>query len=60
VKSSTKLGGQAGGQPKSAPSEPPLSNTRTKHNQLLAMIWKLFYDAKKLLQADDCFMIKSN
>jgi len=66
VKFSTKLGGQAGGQPnirrglpKRLPLEPPLSNTRTKHNQLPAIIWNFYYDAKKLLPADDCIMITS-
>jgi len=52
-----QTGGQAGGQPKiwgamahpGSPLEPPLGNTRTKHNQLCAIIWN-FCDAKKLLQ----------
>jgi len=68
VKFSTKLVGQAGGQPKiwgtmahlGPPLELPLGNTRTKHNQLSAIIWNFYYDAKKLLQADDCIMITSN
>jgi len=60
VKFSTKLGGQARGHPKSLPLEPPLSNTRTKHNQLPAIIWNFYYDAKKLLQTDDYIMITSN
>jgi len=55
---------KTGGEPKiwgamahpSPPLEPPLGNTRTKHNQLPAIIWKFYYDAKKLLQADDCIM----
>jgi len=42
-----------------SPLEPPLGNTRTKHNQLSAIIWN-FGDAKKLFQADDCIMITSN
>ena len=42
------------------PFEPPLGNTRTKHNQLPASIWNFYYDAKKLLQADNCIMITSN
>jgi len=31
------------------PLEPPLGNTRTKHNELPAIIWNFYYDAKKLL-----------
>jgi len=42
------------------PFKPPLGNTRTKHNQLLAIIWNIYYDAKKLLEVDDCIMITSN
>jgi len=42
------------------PLEPPLGNNRTKHNQLLAIIWNFYYDVKKLFQADDCIMITSN
>jgi len=42
------------------PLEPPLGNTKTKHNQLPAIIWNFYCDAKKLLQADDCIMITSN
>jgi len=68
VKFSTKLGAQAGGQSKiwramahsGPPLEPPPGNTRTKHNQLPAIIWNFYNDAKKLLQADDCIMIISN
>jgi len=37
-----------------------IGNTRTKHKQLPAIIWNFYYDAKKLLQADDCIMITSN
>jgi len=32
----------------------------TKHNQLPAFIWNFYYDAKKLLQADNCIIIASN
>jgi len=32
----------------------------TKHNQLPAIIWNFYYDAKKLLQADNCIIITSN
>jgi len=46
VKLSTKLGGHARGQtkiwgqgPPRPPLEPPLGNTRTKYNQLPAIIW---------------------
>jgi len=68
MKFSTKLGGQAGGQPKirgamahpGTPLKPPLGNTRTKHHQLSGIIWNFYYDSKKLLQADDCIMITSN
>jgi len=68
VKLSKTLGGQAGASQKSLGAmahpglllEPPLGNTRTKHNQLPAIIWNFYYDAKKLLQADDCIMITSN
>jgi len=68
VKFSTKVGGRAGGQPKiwgihgppRPPLEPPLGNTRAKHSQLPAIIWNFYYDAKKLLQADDCIMTTSN
>jgi len=67
VKFSTTLGDEAGSQPKiwgamahpGPPLEPSLGNTRTKHNQLSAIIWN-FYDVKKLLQADDCIMITRN
>jgi len=34
-----------------SPFAPPLGNTRTKHNQLPAIIWNFYYDANKLLQA---------
>jgi len=30
----------------------------TKHEQLPAIIWNFYYDAKKLLQADNCIMIQ--
>ena len=50
----------AGASQKAPPLEPPLSNTRTKHNQLPAIIWNFDYDAKKLVQADYCIMITSN
>jgi len=30
----------------------------TKHEQLPAIIWKFYYDAKKLLQADNCIIIQ--
>jgi len=55
VKFSTKLLGQAGGQPKiwgamahpGPPLEPPLGNTRTKHNRLPAIIWNFYCDFKE-------------
>jgi len=31
-----------------------MGNTSTKHNQLPATIWNFYYDATKLLQADNC------
>jgi len=37
-----------------------LGNSRTKHNQLPAIIWNFYDDAKKLLQADNCIIIPSN
>ena len=37
-----------------------LGNTTTKHNQLPAIIWNFYYDAKKLLQADNCIIMTSN
>jgi len=37
-----------------------LGNTRTKHNQLPAIIWNLYYDPTKLLKADNCIIIASN
>jgi len=37
-----------------------LGSTKTKHNQLPATIWNVYYDAKKLLQAGDCITITSN
>jgi len=37
-----------------------LGNTRTKNNQLLAIIWNFYNDAKKLLLADNCIIIKSD
>jgi len=46
--------------PTQVPFRTAIGNTRTKHNQLLAIIWDFYYDAKKLLQADDCIMITSN
>jgi len=46
--------------PPRPPLEPSLGNTRTKHKQLLEIILNFSYDAKKLLQADDCIMITSN
>jgi len=42
------------------PLEPPLGNTRTKHNQLPGIVWNFYYDAKNLLQADDFIMITSS
>jgi len=30
----------------------------TKHEQLPAIIWNFYYDAKKLLQADNCIKIQ--
>jgi len=64
VKFNTKMGGQ----PKiwlamahlGPLLEPPLGNDKTKHNQLPAIIWNFYYDAKKLLQTDDCTMITSS
>jgi len=41
------------------PLEPPLGNTRTKHNQLPVIVWNFYCDAKKLLPADGCIMITS-
>jgi len=32
----------------------------TKHNQLTAIICNFYYDAKKLLQPDNCIIITSN
>jgi len=46
--------------PTQAPLRTAIGNTKTKHNQLPAIIWNFYYDAKKLLQADDCIMITSN
>jgi len=37
-----------------------LGNTRTKHNQLPAIISNFYFDAKKLLQADNCIIITCN
>jgi len=54
---SKNLGGH---DPHRPPLELPLGNTRTKYNQLPAIIWNFYYDAKKLLQADDCIMITNN
>jgi len=54
---SQKCGGHG---PPRPPSEPSLGNTRTKHNQLPAIIWNFSYDAKKLLKAHDCIIITSN
>ena len=34
-----------------------LGNTSTKHNQLPAIIWNFYYDAKKLLQAENCIIL---
>jgi len=34
-----------------------LGNTRPKHNQLPAVIWNFYYDAKKLVQANNCNII---
>jgi len=31
-----------------------MGNTSTKHKQLPATIWNFYYDATKLLQADNC------
>jgi len=68
LKFSTKLGAKQGASQKSrgamghpgSPLELPLGNTRRKHTQLPAVIWNVYYDAKKLLHADDCIMIASN
>jgi len=32
----------------------------TKHNQLPAIIWNFYYDAKKLFQVDNRIIIASN
>jgi len=37
-----------------------MSTTKTKHNQLPAIIWNFYYDSKKLLQADNSIIITSN
>jgi len=37
-----------------------LGNTKTKHKQLPAIIWSFYYDATKLLQADNCIITTSN
>jgi len=67
VKFSTKMGAKqeasqnpGGTWPNQAPFRTAIDNTRTKHNQLPAIIWNFYHDAKKLLQADDCIMIRSN
>jgi len=36
------------------------SNIKIKHNQLPTIIWNFYYDAKKLIQADDCIIKTSN
>jgi len=33
-----------------------LGTSRINHNQLPTIIWNLYYDAKKLLQADNCII----
>jgi len=36
-----------------------LDDTKTKHRPLPAIIWNFYYDATKLLQADNCIIITS-
>jgi len=33
---------------------------QARHNQLPAIVWNFYYDATKLLQADNCIIITSN
>jgi len=37
-----------------------LGKIRTRHNQLPSIIWNFYYDATKLLQADNYVVIISN
>jgi len=37
-----------------------IGNTRVKHNQLSAIMWNFYFDAKNLFQKDNCIIITSN
>jgi len=37
-----------------------IGNTKVKHNQLSAIMWNFYFDAKNLFQKDNCIIITSN